>query len=86
MRVLGPDHPHTLATRGNLARWRGEAGDPASAATACADLLTDQVRVLGPDHPHTLTTRNRLIFWRGKAGEATRVEHPAAAQAIESAK
>ncbi|MFE6178837.1 hypothetical protein ACFQ8D_42610, partial [Streptomyces sp. NPDC056464] len=22
MRVLGPDHPHTLATRTNLAHWR----------------------------------------------------------------
>jgi hypothetical protein len=26
LRVLGPDHPSTLTTRGNLARWRERAG------------------------------------------------------------
>jgi predicted Rossmann fold nucleotide-binding protein DprA/Smf involved in DNA uptake len=26
LRALGPDHPHTLTTRHNLAHWRGEAG------------------------------------------------------------
>ena len=30
-RVLGPEHPHTLVARGNLARWTGKAGDPAGA-------------------------------------------------------
>jgi hypothetical protein len=25
-RVLGPEHPHTLATRHNLARWTGQRG------------------------------------------------------------
>ncbi|GHF46074.1 hypothetical protein GCM10010359_55670 [Streptomyces morookaense] len=29
VRVLGPDHPDTLNTRHNLARWRGKAGDSA---------------------------------------------------------
>jgi hypothetical protein len=24
-RVLGPEHPDTLTTRGNLARWTGQA-------------------------------------------------------------
>ncbi len=28
LRVLGPDHPHTLTTRHNLARWRGQARSP----------------------------------------------------------
>ena len=27
-RVLGPDHPDTLNTRGNLAYCRAEAGNP----------------------------------------------------------
>ncbi|MFI9008856.1 tetratricopeptide repeat protein, partial [Actinosynnema sp. NPDC053489] len=57
MRILGPDHPDTLTTRGNLAFWRGRAGDPAGAAQATAELLTDHLRILGPDHPDTLTTR-----------------------------
>jgi hypothetical protein len=68
--LLGPDHPHTLTTRHNLARWRGEAGDPAGAATACEQLLADCLRVLGPDHPDTLTARNNLARWRGEAGDA----------------
>ncbi|MFJ2154200.1 NB-ARC domain-containing protein, partial [Streptomyces microflavus] len=44
---LGEDHPDTLTTRGNLASWRGEAGDAAGAAEAFADLLEHMVRVLG---------------------------------------
>ncbi|THV37757.1 tetratricopeptide repeat protein [Glycomyces buryatensis] len=67
---FGPDHPDTLATRNNLAYWRGKAGDAAGAATATEALLQDQVRVLGPDHPDTLTTRNNLAVWRGEAGGA----------------
>jgi Tetratricopeptide repeat len=38
---LGPDHPDTLTTRGNLAYWREEAGDPAGAAAAFETLLGD---------------------------------------------
>jgi Tetratricopeptide repeat len=66
---LGPDHLATLTTRGNLAHWRGQAGDPAGAATAFAELLTDQLRVLGPDHPGTLRTRSNLARCRGQAGD-----------------
>ncbi|WP_329182691.1 tetratricopeptide repeat protein [Streptomyces sp. NBC_01477] len=33
-RHLGPDHPDTLHARGNLAFWRGEAGDAAEAAAS----------------------------------------------------
>ncbi|MET7887803.1 tetratricopeptide repeat protein [Streptomyces avermitilis] len=67
---LGPDHPDTLATRNNLAYWRGEAGDAAGAATATAELLDEYLRVLGPDHPDTLITRHSLARWRGEAGDA----------------
>jgi hypothetical protein len=70
LRVLGPDHPDTLATRYNLAHWRGEAGDAAGAVAAFEELLTDYLRVLGPDHPYTLTTRHNLARWRGEAGDA----------------
>jgi asparagine synthetase B (glutamine-hydrolysing) len=69
-RVLGPDHPDTLATRNNLAGWRGEAGDAAGAATAHTDLLADRMRVLGPDHHHTLATWGNLAYWRGRAEDA----------------
>ncbi|MFE1886876.1 tetratricopeptide repeat protein, partial [Streptomyces diastatochromogenes] len=67
---VGPDHPHTLTTRNELARWRGETGDAAGAAAAFEQLLADRLRVLGEDHPHTLTTRNNLARWRGEAGDA----------------
>ncbi|MFE6023084.1 tetratricopeptide repeat protein [Streptomyces sp. NPDC056441] len=69
-RCLGPDHPDTLTTRHELARWQGQAGDAAGAATAFAELLADRLRMLGPDHPHTLAARNNLTFWRGEAGDA----------------
>lgn len=55
LRVLGPDHPQTLAARNTLAHHLGAAGDPAGAAAE--QLLADQRRVLGSDHPDTLTTR-----------------------------
>ncbi|WP_205694005.1 tetratricopeptide repeat protein [Catellatospora methionotrophica] len=66
---LGPDHPDTLATRGNLASWRGQAGDPAGAGAAYEQLLADFLRVLGPDHRDTLATRSELASWRGQAGD-----------------
>ncbi|WP_063786933.1 tetratricopeptide repeat protein [Streptomyces sp. NRRL B-3648] len=74
---LGPDHPHTLTARLNLASWRGKAGDAAGAAAAFEHLLTDLLRVLGPDHPHTLSTRNNLAYCRqawDPAGAATAFE------------
>ena len=67
--MLGPDHPHTLTTRANLAYWLGEAGQPAQAADQFRDLLNDFLRVLGPDHPDTLTTRGNLARWLGEAGQ-----------------
>lgn len=66
---LGPDHPATLITRGNIARWTGQAGDAAGALRLSRELLPDQVRVLGPDHPHTLTTRHEIAYWTGEVGE-----------------
>jgi WD40 repeat protein len=63
-RVLGPDHPSTLATRSNLALVRGQAGDPVGSVAGLETLLADQVRVLGPDHPSTLATWR--ILMRGR--------------------
>jgi hypothetical protein len=66
---LGLDHLDTLRSRSYLARWRGEAGDPAGAVAAFEELLTDLLRVLGPDHPDTLMSRDSLARWRGEAGD-----------------
>jgi hypothetical protein len=68
---LGPDHPDTLAARANLARWRGQAGDPSGAATALEHLLADLLRVLGAGHDRTLSIRDYLAHWRGEAGDRT---------------
>jgi Tetratricopeptide repeat len=67
---LGPEHPATLTTRNNLARWTGEAGDAAGVRGQFAELLPVQERILGPEHPHTLTTRSNLARWTGEAGDA----------------
>jgi hypothetical protein len=66
---LGPDHPDALLARTNIALWRGHAGDPAGAAAACEELLTDYLRVLGPDHPDTLLARDYVAVWRGNTGD-----------------
>lgn len=65
--TLGADHPDTLTARGDLTYWLGKAGDPAGAAAALDELLSDCLRVLGADHNHTLSTRRALIRWRGDA-------------------
>ncbi len=67
-RVLGPEHPDTLAARGNLARWTGQAGDPAGARDQYAALLPVHERVLGPEHPDTLAARGNLAAGPGRRG------------------
>ena len=69
-RVLGPEHPDTLAARDNLALWTGEAGDAAGARDQYAALLPVLERVLGAEHPDTLTARANLARWTGEAGDA----------------
>ncbi|MEU2134912.1 tetratricopeptide repeat protein, partial [Streptomyces sp. NPDC018352] len=69
VRVLHDDS-QILTARHELARWQGEAGDAAGAASALAELLTDRQRVLGEDHPQTLATRHELARWQGEAGDA----------------
>ena len=69
VRVLGPDHPDTLATRISLADWQGALGRVDEAVSQCERLLADQIRVLGPDHRDTLNTRSLLAYWLGRAGQ-----------------
>ena len=63
----GPDHPDTLFTRGNIASWTGEVGEPAEALRLFGELLPDQVRVLGAAHPDTLSTQRRIALEGGLA-------------------
>jgi hypothetical protein len=73
-RVLGPEHPHALATRHEHARWTGDAGDAAAARDQYAALLPIRERVLGPEHEATLATRDNLAYWTEKAGSESRVK------------
>ncbi|MDO5287917.1 MAG: tetratricopeptide repeat protein, partial [Actinomycetia bacterium] len=55
--VLGPDHPSTLTSRGNLALAYQDAGRLGKAVPLYEEVLAGRVRVLGPGHPDTLNTR-----------------------------
>src|ERR1019366_402305 len=59
-RLLGPDHPDTLASRDNLAGTYESAGWPRKAIVLHERNLADRERLLGTDHPDTLTSRNNL--------------------------
>ncbi|MFF8191831.1 tetratricopeptide repeat protein, partial [Streptomyces bobili] len=67
VRVLGEDHPDTLASRNNLATAYWSVGDRGRAIPLFEQTLTDRVRVLGEDHPDTLDSRNTLADARQQA-------------------
>jgi Tetratricopeptide repeat len=67
--AYGAEHPDTLTARAHLARWTGEAGDPAGARDQLAALLPIRERALGPEHPSTLATRSYLAHNSGLAGD-----------------
>ncbi|MEU0006541.1 tetratricopeptide repeat protein, partial [Streptomyces sp. NPDC006314] len=59
-RVLGSDHPSTLASLTNLAAVLQDQGDLERAQALYQRALEARERVLGPDHPSTSTTRHQL--------------------------
>ena len=59
-RVLGSDHPGTLASRNNLALAYVAAGRAAEAIVLLERTLADRERVLGSDHPGTLASGTTL--------------------------
>jgi Tetratricopeptide repeat len=69
-RVLGPEHPETLAARARLAWWTGDSGDAAGARDQYAALLPIRARVSGPGRPETLADCADLAWWTGQAGDA----------------
>jgi tetratricopeptide (TPR) repeat protein len=64
VRVLGADHPATLASRNNLAGAYESAGDLGRAIPLYEQALADSVRVLGADHPQTKIVRGNLAAAR----------------------
>ncbi|MFC9022324.1 tetratricopeptide repeat protein, partial [Streptomyces anthocyanicus] len=61
---LGPEHPHTLIDRGNLAISYRDVGRLQEALELHERVLADRERVLGPDHPDTLIARNNVAHAR----------------------
>jgi len=59
-RWLGPEHPDTLSSLGNLAETLRAQGDLAGARAKQEQVLAACQRVLGPEHPDTLTSLNNL--------------------------
>ena len=59
-RILGPDHPDTLWTRGNLAASYRSAGRIPEAIALGKQVAAPSERILGTDHPDTLRVRQAL--------------------------
>src|ERR1035438_5098284 len=69
IRVLGPDHPHTLETRHQVAREMAHLGDYDGALAEYREVLAARLRVLGPDHPSTLDTRYEIAAEMSQLGD-----------------
>jgi tetratricopeptide (TPR) repeat protein len=67
-RVLGPDDPHTLASRASLALAYEAAGRFAEAITLHEQTVDACQRLLGSDHPHTLSMLSNLAHAYEQAG------------------
>ena len=68
-KILGREHPDTLAARQNLAYWTGKAGNLADARDLFAALLPIFERVYGAKDPSTLAIRHSVAEWTGAAGD-----------------
>ena len=72
-RVLGPEHPHTLASIGSLGSILSSQGKYEDAEAMHRQALRDREKVLGPEHPGTLASINNLglvLSRQGKYEEA----------------
>lgn len=61
-RVLGPDHPDTLATKANLAATMSRQGNYEEAKRLEIEVLRTMQRVLGPTHPKTIDAKDNLEY------------------------
>jgi tetratricopeptide (TPR) repeat protein len=67
-RVLGPEHPDTLASMHNLASTLYGQGDLAGARKLQEEELVICRRVVGPEHPYTLNSMSNLANTLGAQG------------------
>ena len=59
-RLLGPEHPDTLASISNIASILEKEGDYREAEIKCRQVLEGRQKLLGPKHPDTLTSMDNL--------------------------
>lgn len=68
-RLLGADHPYTLASRNYLASAYESAGQLDKAIPLFEQSVADSERIQGPDHPNALIARNNLACMFRSAGQ-----------------
>ena len=68
-RVLGDEHPDTLRSMNNLARFYSKLGQHQEAMQLDKQTVEAQQRILGPAHPSTLSSARKLA--RISASEQT---------------
>ena len=66
--TLGPDHPHALGSRNNLANAYQDVGRLDEAITLHKQTLDARTRTLGPNHPDTLGSGDNLACAYREAG------------------
>jgi tetratricopeptide (TPR) repeat protein len=77
---LGPDHPRTLHSMGNLAQAYRDSGNADLALPLFEETLKLSKARLGPDHPYTLETMNNLAmayYASGKLDQALALQEEA---------
>ncbi|MFD8735241.1 tetratricopeptide repeat protein [Streptomyces sp. NPDC059618] len=67
-RLLGPDHPDTLASRYEVGFTLSRTGLPAEALGEYARVAQARERVLGVGHPDTLAARQEMAYVLGQLG------------------
>ena len=71
-RILGDEHPDTLASINNLAGLLNNKGEFDRALPLYQDCLMKRKRILGEEHPDTLITLNRLAQLFYNKGDCSR--------------
>jgi tetratricopeptide (TPR) repeat protein len=74
MRVLGPEHLDTLATRNNLACVLRIRGETAAAEAEFREVLAARERILGTEHPDSLVTRRNVARMLRERGDLAGAE------------
>ncbi|MEU6065552.1 MULTISPECIES: serine/threonine-protein kinase [Streptomyces] len=67
-RLLGPDHPDTLASRYEIAFTLSRTGHAADALREYTEVARARERVLGADHPDALAARQEMAYVLGQLG------------------